>query len=783
MSQPKQPIFSQKFTRLAFLLGVPVFVGFFALVPAHAASAADCSDVFTPLSSYVTNGVNANKSFYVQAMNETGVPWEMLAAIHYRETNFSHSNPSNGQGIFQFVNGDGGPYPPGPVSDANFYTQLKYMANRLQSDYVWRGSVPRERRQLVANEQNMTIVKDTLFSYNGRASAYANQAANYGYNSSTQPYEGSPYVMNRFDCPRARMGIITQDYATGIDSTDTRYGAFTVFARLRGESFWLLQTRAYSWELVSQETYLDSARTKHADTGILGQNQKIYLRIKARNLGSSTWTKGGANPVLLATASPSNRQSAFCDSSWGACHRPAALSESSVAPGGVGTFEFSMTAKQLGDFKEFFNLVAEGKEWFNDFGLHWSVGVKPPTPRWQSTSQTIYADSARTRPVNTGALSPNTTYYASVKARNTGNTTWSNSGANPVRLGTSSPQDRASGFSNNSWLAPNRATTTSEATVAPGDTGTFNFTLTTPSTYGTFKEYFRPLTEGQAWMNDIGFYWPLKVTSPVAQWSVTDQQLYTDSTKATPISTAEVTNTSRFYFVLKARNTGNTTWSNSGANPVRLGTSSPQDRASGFYDSTWPSSNRAATLKEASVPVGGIGTFEFWMQAPVKTNGTAVKEHFRPVVEGQMWMNDVGMHYPFVFKTPHTQWEYKGQSTYSDSNRTASANTNSMIPNTTYYLQLKLRNTSGSTWQRSSFLLGTSSPNDRTSAFRDTSWISTNRPARLKETSVAPGSTGTFDFTVKTPSTATSTKEYFRPVIEGSTWLVDIGLYWDFTIQ
>lgn len=201
------------------------------------ASAADCSDVLTPLSSFVVNGVNTNKSFYVQAMNETGVPWEMLAAIHYRETNFSHSNPSNGQGIFQFVNADGGPYPPGPVSDAEFYRQLKFMAGKLQNDYVWRGSVPRERRQLRANETNMMIVKDTLFSYNGRASVYADQAVTFGYNRELQPYEGSPYVMNRFDCPRARMGMITKDYGS-LDGTDTRYGTFTIFARLKGDDFW-----------------------------------------------------------------------------------------------------------------------------------------------------------------------------------------------------------------------------------------------------------------------------------------------------------------------------------------------------------------------------------------------------------------------------------------------------------------------------------------------------------------------------------------------------------------
>jgi len=785
MSQLRPQIFSRITPRhLLTVLGIPLLAYIFALLPSNSvAAASDCSDVFTPLSSYVTDGVAANKHFYIQAMNETGVPWEMLAAIHYRETNFSHTNPSNGQGIFQFVNGDGGPYPAGPVSDDNFYKQLKFMANKLQSDYVWRGSVPRERRQLIPNEQNMAIVKDTLFSYNGRASAYANQAASYGYNSTTQPYEGSPYVMNRFDCPRARMGIITKDYATGIDSQDTRYGAFTVFARLRGDSFWLLMTRAFSWNLVAQEAYFDPSRTKPADTMVMAPNQTIYLRIKARNIGSSTWNQGGSNPVHLATTSPKNRSSNFCDTSWLYCHRPSVLKEDSVSPGNVGTFEFSITAGQYENTQEYFSLVSEGKEWFNDFGLHWPIRVLSPTPLWQSISQDIHTDINRTKLANPQALSPNTTYHATVRARNTGNTIWQKDGAHPVRLGTSSPVDRTSLFSNASWMSSSRASSLSETSVAPGDTGTFNFTFTTPSSYGSYKEYFRPVAEGQAWMNDIGFYWPLKVAAPTPLWQITSQKTYTNNTKTTATSTQATANTSRIYMVIKARNTGNTIWQKDGAHPVRLGTSSPVDRTSDFYDSSWLSPSRPATLAEVSVAPGEIGTFEFWMKAPIKANGTSLKEYFRPVAEGQAWMNDIGMYQSFTFSTSDWNWQHVEQGAYTNNTYTTSANIGSAARNTTYYLQLRLKNTSGKTWQRSSFRLGTASPNDRTSVFYHSSWLGSNRVTSLKESSVAPGATGTFTFTIQTPNTSTTSKEYFRPVIDGYGWMNDLGLYWDFNVQ
>lgn len=348
--------------------------------PRSTYAATDCSDVFTPLSSYVVNGVNANKSFYVSVMNQTNVPWELLAAIHYRETNFSHTNPSNGQGIFQFVNGDGGPYPAGPVSDGEFVRQLTFMANRIQSDYAYRNSPSPASvtpRKLVANEQDITLVKNTLFSYNGRASVYANQAGTYGFNPATQPYEGSPYVMNRYDCNRSRMGIITRDYATGIDSTDTRYGAFTIFARLRGDNYWLSTLAQYSWLSVSQEIYSNPARTSGFNSGATAApNGLLYARVKARNIGSQSWSNSS---LRLGTTNLRDRSSIFTHSSWLNPSRPVAMTEATVNPGGVATFDFVLKApEKTGSYREHFSLVNDGTAWLNDPGLYYPIDVVAP---------------------------------------------------------------------------------------------------------------------------------------------------------------------------------------------------------------------------------------------------------------------------------------------------------------------------------------------------------------------------------------------------------------------
>ena len=219
---------------VAFGLAITADLG---IQPIQVSAANTCSDVYAPLPQWIQSAVASNKTFYLTESTATGVPWEMLAAIHYRETNFSHSNPSNGQGIFQFVNGDGGPYPPGPVSDANFQQQLNYMAGRIQADYVFRGSLAYTHRALTSTETDDFRIQDTLYSYNGRSSQYAQQGTQYGFNASTQPYEGSSYVMNMFDCARANMGIITQDNG-GIDGVDTRYGTYTLYTRLKNDSYW-----------------------------------------------------------------------------------------------------------------------------------------------------------------------------------------------------------------------------------------------------------------------------------------------------------------------------------------------------------------------------------------------------------------------------------------------------------------------------------------------------------------------------------------------------------------
>lgn len=104
-------------------------------------------------------------------------------------------------------------------------------------------------------------------------------------------------------------------------------------------------------------------------------------------------------------------------------------------------------------------------------------------------------------------LNPGETKTAFFKMKNTGTSTWSKTGSTPVRLGTDSPQNRASGFyksGNAGWLSSSRIEM-QEATVAPNQTATFEFEVTgLPSSCAIHPEYFTPVVEGVQWMSGPG---------------------------------------------------------------------------------------------------------------------------------------------------------------------------------------------------------------------------------------------------------------------------------------
>jgi hypothetical protein len=269
------------------------------------------------------------------------------------------------------------------------------------------------------------------------------------------------------------------------------------------------------------------------------------------------------------------------------------------------------------------------------------------TYRWAWESQTYYADAAKSAALaNLNDVQPGQSFWVVLRARNTGTATWDSWGPRPVLLGTSHRNDRRSGFAAPGWINPTRPARLREQSVAPGQTGTFEFQMRAPQRGGTYREYFNLVAEGHTWFNDPGFYVQPRVLSYT--WSPSAQGAYTDASKRTPVDLSHLRPGQRGWLVVKARNTGTATWSNTGEFPVRLGTARPRDRTdSPFYDSGWLSRNRPAGLQESSVAPGGEGTFEFPITAPRSGRAAPFREYFNLVADGLTWFNDRGLYVEF----------------------------------------------------------------------------------------------------------------------------------------
>jgi hypothetical protein len=381
---------------------------------------------------------------------------------------------------------------------------------------------------------------------------------------------------------------------------------------------WFGPIYAYTWQMVSQSSSTGSF--------VLYPGQQATFTLVAKNTGPLTWSNS-TNPVQLATWDPVLRSSILDGGSWPSPYLAATLQESSVAPGGYGTFIFNVKAPNTtGLYTEHFNLTASGQAWFVDAGVEFDVAVRPINYTWQMVSQSSSAGSF--------VLNPGQSAQFTLTAKNTGDLTWNNS-TNPVRLATWNPSYRTSVFDDGSWLSPYRAATLTQSSVAPGQTGTFVFNVRAPGTPGLYMERFNLVMEGVAWFTDPWMEFDINVIPPT--WQMVSQSSSAGSFVLNKGQSAQ--------FTLVAKNTGNVTWSNS-TNPVRLATWSPSYRTSVFNDGSWVNQFRAATLQESSVAPGQTGTFVFNVRAPNVAG--SYNEHFNLVMEGVTWFNDAAVEFDVI---------------------------------------------------------------------------------------------------------------------------------------
>lgn len=94
----------------------------------------------------------------------------------------------------------------------------------------------------------------------------------------------------------------------------------------------------------------------HNSTINLNLGEKVTYRVVFRNTGQATWQSTGEKTVKICLW-PLERQSSFYDSSWLSSSCPTALS-SSVLPGQLGFFSFTLQSSIAGKFEENFVLMS-----------------------------------------------------------------------------------------------------------------------------------------------------------------------------------------------------------------------------------------------------------------------------------------------------------------------------------------------------------------------------------------------------------------------------------------
>lgn len=186
----------------------------------------------------------------------------------------------------------------------------------------------------------------------------------------------------------------------------------------------------------------------------------------------------------------------------------------------------------------------------------------------------------------------------------------------------------------------------------------------------------------------------------------------------------------------------------------------------------WPTPDRAAVQTEAVVPPGGLGTFTFSVRAPLIPGVYQLR--LQPVIDGTVWMEDQGA---FILVTTrgdyHSDWV--SQSAYP----TVRAGTTSPPITVTY------RNSGSLDWVRGvlgeQLNLGIARDASSWSAFA-AGWPTPDRVAIQTESIVPPGGTATFSFQVKAPTTPGTYVLRVRPVIDGTMWLEDQGVFVTITV-
>ena len=154
-------------------------------------------------------------------------------------------------------------------------------------------------------------------------------------------------------------------------------------------------------------------------------DRETDITVKFKNTGNTVWRRDGANAIHLGTSKPHDRESRlYYEKGWFSKYRPAQMEEEEVAPGEIGTFTFTVRPESRGFYREYFQLVAENKEWIEGSQIMYLfkvTSIKPTTtttPKATSTSTTNKTTTPTTTPKTTTTKTTSPTVTSRTYANN-----------------------------------------------------------------------------------------------------------------------------------------------------------------------------------------------------------------------------------------------------------------------------------------------------------------------------------------------------------------------------
>jgi murein DD-endopeptidase MepM/ murein hydrolase activator NlpD len=137
------------------------------------------------------------KPYYDQVAEEENIPWQALAALHYRESSLSLVNPSNGEGLFGFatLKSAGYSFPPGPITFDEFVDQLRLASSEFKKLASGVYAID------ITSSGSTADFEKAFLAYN-RGARYKNAVFSIG--REMLPIE-SPYVYNQIDSAHINM--------------------------------------------------------------------------------------------------------------------------------------------------------------------------------------------------------------------------------------------------------------------------------------------------------------------------------------------------------------------------------------------------------------------------------------------------------------------------------------------------------------------------------------------------------------------------------------------------